>query len=118
MSRMNRFFILRLGLMLGGCGSGAVGDLALSWSFVDGRRCSESGAAAITVQVGDGATQDFSCAEGLRPAAVTLQGLSADGVTLHVAALSTDEAPLYSATLQLDVLPSEATVTLYADKMR
>jgi hypothetical protein len=115
MATVRRILLL---LWASGCSSGAVGDVALSWHFVDGRRCPESGAASVAIQIGDGATQSFRCAEGLRPAAVTLKDVSGDGVVIRASALSTDGAPLYSGTLDLDVLPSEATLTLYADKMR
>jgi hypothetical protein len=86
----------------------------LSWQFADGRLCPDSGAASMSVSGG----KMFGCTEGLVPNAVALDGISADGTTITVQALSTELAPLYSGTLQLDALPSAATVTLYADKMR
>jgi hypothetical protein len=52
------------------------------------------------------------------PQAITLDGISAGGALLEVQALSAQGAALYSGTLDLDALPSSATVTLYADKMR
>ena len=106
------------GLLAAGCGSGATGNLALSWQLADGRLCPDSGAASMSVRAGDAAARMFGCAEGLLPQAVTISAVPADGVTLTVQALSTELAPLYSGTLELDALPSAATVTLYADKMR
>jgi hypothetical protein len=86
----------------------------LSWQFADGRLCPDTGAASMSVSGG----KMFGCAEGLSPNAVTLADVPADGTTITVQALSTELAPLYSGTLALDALPSAATVTLYADKMR
>lgn len=104
--------------MLCGCSSGATGKLALSWQFADGRACADSGAAQIAITVDGGDAQKFGCGDGLAPAAVTLMSISADGATLRVNALSTEAASLYAGTLELDALPSSATVVLYADKMR
>jgi hypothetical protein len=105
-------------VVLCGCSSGATGTLMLSWQFADGRLCPDTGAASILVKVGDAASKSFDCDEGVPPQAVALLQVPGDGVTVGVQALSTDLAPLYAGTLDLDALPSEATVTLYADKMR
>jgi hypothetical protein len=104
--------------MLCGCSSGATGKLALSWQFADGRACADTGASSIAVKVGDADAQKFHCDEGVVPAAVTLMSISAEGALLQVNALSSESASLYSGRLDLDALPSAATVTLYADKMR
>jgi hypothetical protein len=100
------------------CGNGATGTLMLSWQFADGRLCSDTGAATISVKVGEAASQSFDCDQGVPPQAVALMQVPADGVNVGVQALSTDAAPLYAGTLDLDALPSSATVILYADKMR
>jgi hypothetical protein len=105
-------------MMLCGCSSGASGKLALSWQFADGRACADTGAASMSLTVDSGAAQKFRCDEGLVPAAVTLMSVSADGATVRVHALSTENASLYAGSLDLDALPSSATVTLYADQMR
>jgi hypothetical protein len=107
-----------LALCLGACTSGGSGTLQLSWQFADGRRCPDTGAAAISVRVGETASKDFACDQGVPPQAVAIEQVPAGGVTLGVQALSTDGAALYAGTLELDALPSAATVTLYADKMR
>src|SRR5438552_4831684 len=104
--------------MLCGCSGGASGKLALSWQFADGRRCPDTGAAAISIQIDQRAAEKHHCDEGVAPAAVTLQPIAAGGATIVVEALSTEAAPLYSGRLELDALPSAAMVTLYADKMR
>jgi hypothetical protein len=105
-------------LVLCGCGSGATAQLALSWQFADGRHCADTGAANVTVQVGSAMPQTLDCAMGLAPAAATLDGVPQNGTTLTVQALSPEGAALYSGTLALGQIPSAATVTLYADKMR
>jgi hypothetical protein len=105
-------------VVLMGCSSGAAGKLALSWQFADGRPCPDTGAASMAVRAGDTGAKTFGCAEGVPPQAVMLEGVPADGVTVTVQALSTEMAALYSGALELDALPSAATVTLYADKMR
>ena len=111
-----RLAVVAVGLL--GCSSGATGTLQLSWQFADGRLCPDTGAASMTVRVGDGGTRSFACDQGVPPQAVAVEKVPADGTAITVQALSTQLAPLYSGTLELDVLPSSATVTLYADRMR
>jgi hypothetical protein len=105
-------------LWLVGCSSGATGKLQLSWQLADGRSCADSGAASMALTRDGGAPQSYRCEEGLLPQAIILDAVPAGGVTLGLQALSTQAAPLYSGTLELDALPPSAVVTLYADKMR
>jgi hypothetical protein len=104
-------------LALVGCSSGT-GTLALSWQFIDGRSCADSGASTMSVRVDDGQATSFACAAGASPASVMLAAVPRDGATLSVEANSPQGTPLYSGTLGLDALPSAATVELYADRMR
>jgi hypothetical protein len=113
-----RTLLYLLLLLLGGCGGGGTAQVALSWQFADGRRCADTGAANVTVQVGSGMPATLDCASGLLPAATTIDGVPQNGTTLTVQALSPEGAALYSGTLTLDQIPSIATVTLYAEKMR
>ena len=115
---MRGALLVTLVVTLPGCSGGGSGKLALSWQFVDGRRCPDTGTASMAVHVGDQPPASYLCSDGLAPQAVTLEGVPADGATVKVEALSTDSVPLYSGVLDLDALPAAATVTLYADKMR
>jgi hypothetical protein len=108
---------LLLVVLLCGCGSAGTGSIALSWQFADQRRCPDTGAATVEVKVSGAPPLEFDCADGVAPAAVTLDQVSLDGANITVRALSVEEAPLYTGGLELDALPSSATVTLYAGAM-
>jgi hypothetical protein len=110
--------VRRLALsVLVACSSGS-GPLALSWAFIDGRNCADSGASTMIVRVGDGKPIQFACTDGEPPASAMIAAVPKDGVTISVEADSPQGTPLYAGALSLDVLPSAATVVLYADKMR
>lgn len=114
-----RAFLLA-SLLQVGCSAGTTGSLALSWQFVDGRRCADTGAATVDVRTDDHPTPaaSFPCENGFAPAAVTVDDLATDGVVLHVEARSPDDGLLYEGDLSLDALPASATVVLDAAQMR
>ena len=102
--------------LLGGCGSPGTGTLTLSWSFVDGRSCLETG--ATTVEVTDGTSPlgplgSFACDAGLEPKSVTVTAVPQSS-TLTVSAESPEGAELYRGTVVLDGALSPARAILYA----
>jgi hypothetical protein len=103
---------------LAGCGGGS-GSLQLSWTFADGRRCPDTGAATVEVRIDDAAkASSFACSAGLAPASVPLAGVPTGGATLHLDALSPQGSALYHGDLPLDALPVAATAELYAKAAR
>jgi hypothetical protein len=121
-----RLFLFGLALTIAGCGSGdtSIGSIMLSWSFVDGRSCADSGASNVAFTWGSSQLGNVECNVGLAPAS-TMVMVPHSG-TLTVAALSpvmnavypTPPLDLYEGKLGLDEALLPATVTLYATAAR
>jgi hypothetical protein len=117
---MRAIFLVAVAAALGCGGSAGTGTLQLSWRFVDGRRCPDTGAVTVEVRIDDAKkpSATFACADGAEPQAVPLPDVPRDGATLHLDARSPQGAALYHGDLHLETLPASATVELYAQAAR
>jgi len=116
---------LLLAIALYGCGGdNSLGPLQLSWKFVDGRSCTDSGVSTIALTAGAGMPAELDCESGFAPASTLV--MAPHSGTLTVAALSPQMAAvypmpatdLYQGSLGLDEALLPATVTLYATAAR
>ncbi len=108
--------IFLVAILAAGCGGGGVGPLTLSWQFVDGRHCPDTGAATIVVNA-DTVLGTFACTAGDAPASVTIDNAPRSG-SLRVQALSPQMNELYRGDLPLDAAGLPSTVTLYVTGSR
>jgi hypothetical protein len=105
--------------LIAGCGRAAPSTLSLGWRFADGRRCSDAGAATVTIgwDCEGCAAASFACADGdaAAPGAPTVMVAPPDGATrLLASAISSGGGTLYRGALDLGArLPSPAFVTLF-----
>ena len=109
--------MLFLALAPGACSRSGAGDLQVSWSFADGRRCTDNGVSRIEVvgtkTVADsGGSPSFACGDGESRTVQVAVALS--GAHLVFRGVSSQQAVLYQGELSFDDLPRQATVVLYA----
>jgi hypothetical protein len=102
-------------LLCAGCGSSATVELPLSWSFVDGRRCTDAGAATIVAEV-DGTVPtgmgNFPCSDGEQGKMVMLP-IPSDASSLLLLAETPSGAQIYRGEITLQPpLPTPTTVVL------
>ena len=88
------------------CGEAPEGEgtVALSWTFLDGRSCSDSGVERVVARPGDQAVAHLEtfCASGYGAARARFK-LPAGAHSLVVEGMSAQVTPLYSGRVQLDL---------------
>ena len=99
-----------LGPACGGSDPAPAGRLLLSWSFADGRSCSEAGVPSVYVGPPGGDYTRLDCASGLGR---TVDAGEFEPGPLDVEAVSADGAPLYRASAEMPAAdPAVVSVVL------